>query len=241
MKILFVENYEEMSKKAADIVKSLIILKPNSVLGLPTGDTPLGMYGELTGYYKRREIDFKDATVFNLDEYCNLTKENSQSYAYYMKHNFYKYVNIKGKNKHIPNGTAKDYNEECKNYECLIKNKGGIDLMVLGIGTDGHIGFNEPDDFFEAKTHLVKLNRKTILANSRFFHSIDEVPDTAISRGIRTIMQSRRLILLADGENKADAIAKAIKGKISPKVPASIIQLHNDATFILEKSAAKLL
>ncbi len=241
MRIIRADNYEEMSKKAADIVKSQVILKPDCVLGLATGDTPLGMYSELINMYENKEVDFSDVTIFNLDEYCKLNRENAQSYFYYMNHNFFKYINVKKKNTHIPNGNAKDIDEECRDYERQIKNKGGIDLQVLGIGANGHIGFNEPAINFEAETHLVKLDEMTIEANSRFFNSIAEVPTSAISMGIKTIMQSRMLILLANGEAKVDAIFKTAKGKINPKVPASIIQLHPNATIIVEKYAAKLL
>jgi glucosamine-6-phosphate deaminase len=241
MRIIIADSYKEMSKKAADIVRSQVILKPDCVLGLATGDTPLGMYKELVKLYEKKEVDFSEVTIFNLDEYCKLNRENAQSYYYYMNHNFFKYINVKKKNTHIPNGTAKDIDEECRNYEQQIKNNGGIDLQVLGIGSNGHIGFNEPDINFEAETHLVQLDEITIEANSRFFSSKDEVPTMAISMGIKTIMQSRMLLLLANGEAKADAIYKAVKGKICPEVPASIIQLHPNAMIIIEKSAAKML
>lgn len=241
MRIILADNYEEMSKKAAAIVTSQVILKPDCVLGLATGDTPLGMYKELIKLYENKEVDFSDVTVFNLDEYCVLSRENVHSYYYYMNHNFFKYINVKKKNAFIPNGTAKDFEEECRNYELQIKKKGGIDLQVLGIGANGHIGFNEPDVNFEAETHLVKLDKMTIEYNSRFFNSKEDVPTTAISMGIKTIMQSRMLLLLANGETKAEAIYKTINGKICPEVPASIIQLHPNATVIIEKEAARLL
>lgn len=241
MRMIFADTYEEMSKKAAAMVQSQIILKPDCVLGLATGGTPLGMYKELIKLYENKEVDFSAVTIFNLDEYCKLNRENTESYYYYMKHNFFKYINVKEENTYIPNGTAKDIEEECKRYEHQIKSKGGIDFQVLGIGANGHIGFNEPDINFEAETHLVTLDEMTIEANSRFFTSKDEVPTTAISMGIKTIMQSRMLMLLANGETKADAIYKTVKGKISPKVPASIIQLHPNATIIIEKNAANLL
>ena len=241
MRIILAANNEEMSNKAAAIVSSQIILKPDCVLGLATGDTPMGMYKELIKMYEDKEVDFSEVTVFNLDEYCNLNRENAHSYYYYMHHNFFNYINIKKGNTHIPNGAATDLDKECRNYERQIKNKGGIDLQVLGIGVNGHIGFNEPDIDFEAETHLVKLDKMTIEANARFFSSKDEVPTLAISMGIKTIMQSRMLVLLANGETKASAIYKTVKGKISPKVPASIIQLHSNAIIIIDKNAAKLL
>ncbi|NLO21877.1 MAG: glucosamine-6-phosphate deaminase [Syntrophomonadaceae bacterium] len=241
MRIILADNYEEMSRKAADIVRSQIVLKPDCVLGLATGDTPMGMYQELIKMYENKEVDFSEVTIFNLDEYYSLSRENPQSYYYYMHHNFFKHINVKKENTYIPNGTATEIDEECRNYEEQIKNKGGIDMQVLGIGANGHIGFNEPDVNFEAETHLVKLDEMTIEANSRFFSSKDKVPTSAISMGIKTIMQSRMLVLLANGESKADAIYKTIKGKICPEVPASIIQLHPNATMVIEKNAAKLL
>ena len=241
MRIILADNYEEMSKKAAAIVRNQIILKPDCVLGLATGDTPIGMYKELIKMHDNKEVDFSEVTTFNLDEYCKLNRDNTQSYYYYMNHNFFKHINVKKENTYIPNGAAKDIGEECRNYERQIKNKGGIDLQVLGIGANGHIGFNEPDINFEAETHLVMLDKMTIEANSRFFSSKDEVPTTAISMGIETIMKSRMLVLLANGEIKADAIYKTVKGKICPELPASIIQLHPNATMIIEKNAAKLL
>jgi len=241
MRIILADNYEEMSKKAAAIVRNQIILKPDCVLGLATGDTPIGMYKELIKMHDNKEVDFSEVTTFNLDEYCKLNRDNTQSYYYYMNHNFFKHINVKKENTYIPNGAAKDIDEECRNYERQIKNKGGIDLQVLGIGANGHIGFNEPDINFEAETHLVKLDKMTIEANSRFFSSKDEVPTTAISMGIETIMKSRMIVLLANGEIKADAIYKTVKGKMCPEVPASIIQLHPNATMIIEKNAAKLL
>jgi glucosamine-6-phosphate deaminase len=241
MRIIIAANNEEMSKKAAAIVRSQITLKPDCVLGLATGDTPMGMYKELIKMYENNEVDFSNVTVFNLDEYCSLNRENPQSYYYYMHHNFFNYINVKKENTHIPNGTSPDIDEECRKYEQQIKNMGGIDLQVLGIGVNGHIGFNEPDINFEAETHLVKLDKMTIEANARFFSSKDEVPTLAISMGIKTIMQSRMLVLLANGETKAAAIYKTVNGKISPEVPASIIQLHPNATIIIDKNAAKLL
>lgn len=241
MRIIIVNNYEEMSKEAAAIVRSEVLLKPDCVLGLATGDTPLGMYKELINLYKNKEVDFSDVTTFNLDEYCKLKREDEESYYYYMNNNFFKYININRKNTYIPNGTAKNIDEECRNYERHIKKKGGIDLQVLGIGANGHIGFNEPGIDFEAETHLVKLDEITIEDNSRFFSSKAEVPTEAISMGIKTIMQSKMIVLLANGETKADAIYKTVKGKISPEVPASIIQLHPNVIVIIEKRAAELL
>ncbi|MCR3760445.1 glucosamine-6-phosphate deaminase [Clostridium felsineum] len=241
MELLVVKDYEEMSKKAAAIIASQVIIKPNSVLGLATGDTPLGMYKELINKYKENEVDFSKVKTFNLDEYYGLKKDNIQSYHFYMMNNLFKFINIDSNNINIPNGTSNDIEEDCLNYERKIKAAGGIDVQVLGIGVNGHIGFNEPNVNFEAQTHLVNLDEKTIKSNARFFNSIDEVPKQAISMGIKTILQSRKIILLAYGESKAEAIYNTVKGKISPEVPSSILQLHQNVTIILDESAAKLL
>ncbi|MBU3128036.1 glucosamine-6-phosphate deaminase [Clostridium tagluense] len=241
MRIIVVDNYEEMSKKAAMMIASQIMLKPDSVLGLATGDTPLGMYKELILLYNKSEVDFKEVTTFNLDEYYGLNRENPQSYYSYMMANLFNSININRENINVPKGMAKDVKAVCSDYEDKIKQASGIDMQVLGIGGNGHIGFNEPDVNFEAETHLVNLDEETIEANSRFFDSIEDVPVKAISMGIKTIMNSKKILLLANGIGKAEAIAKAINGKISPKVPASILQLHNDVTIILDKEAASLL
>ena len=241
MRIIKVDNKEEMGKKAASLVSSQIILKPESVLGLATGGTPLGMYKELINLYNKKEIDFKLVKTFNLDEYFGIGKENDQSYYYYMINNLFKFIDLPEKNINMPNGSAKDIAEECSRYEKAIKAAGGIDIQVLGIGTNGHIGFNEPDINFEAQTHLVKLEESTIKANSIYFENIEEVPTSAVSMGIKIIMNSRKIVLLASGLAKADAIYGLVKGKINPNLPASILQLHPDVTLIIDKDAASKL
>ncbi|MBX4263951.1 glucosamine-6-phosphate deaminase [Clostridium estertheticum] len=241
MRIIVVDNYEEMSKKAALMVASQVMLKPDSVLGLATGDTPLGMYEELVKLYNKKEVDFKEVRTFNLDEYYGLDPENPQSYYSFMNKNLFDKVDISKNNINMPDGMVKDVNDFCLLYENKIKLLGGIDMQVLGIGGNGHIGFNEPNVNFEAQTHLVNLDEQTIEANSRFFKSIEEVPVKAVSMGIKTIMNSKKIILLANGLNKAEAIAKAVNGKINPSIPASILQLHNDVTIIIDKEAASLL
>ncbi|MBU3175423.1 glucosamine-6-phosphate deaminase [Clostridium estertheticum] len=241
MRIIVVDNYEEMSKKAALMITSQVTLKPDSVLGLATGDTPLGMYEELVKLYNKKEVDFKEVRTFNLDEYYGLDPENPQSYYSFMNKNLFDKVDISKNNINMPDGMVKDVNDFCLLYENKIKTLGGIDMQVLGIGGNGHIGFNEPNVNFEAQTHLVNLDEQTIEANSRFFKSIEEVPVKAISMGIKTIMNSKKIILLANGLNKAEAIAKAVNGKINPSIPASILQLHNDVTIIIDKEAASLL
>jgi glucosamine-6-phosphate deaminase len=241
MKIIVVDNYNEMSKKAANIIASQIILNPNSVLGFATGDTPLGTYKDLISIYNEGDIDFSDIKTFNLDEYYPLPKENPQSYNYYMEENFFKYVNVKTENIHIPNGMCDSIKDECANYEDAIKQAGGIDLQLLGIGKNGHIGFNEPDLKFEATTHLVHLDEDTIKANSRFFDSIKEVPTRAISMGIKTIMGVKKIVLLASGTEKSEAIYNTLNGPITPEVPASVLQLHPDVTVIIDKDAGSRL
>lgn len=238
MRILVLDNYEEMSKKAALMIASQVMLKPDSVLGLATGDTPLGMYKELIELYNKKEVDFNEVRTFNLDEYYGINRENPQSYYNYMINNLFNSINVNRKNINVPDGMTMDVEAACRGYEKKIKEVGGIDMQVLGIGGNGHIGFNEPDVNFEAETHLVNLNEKTIEANSRFFKSIKDVPVKAISMGIKTIMNSKKIILIANGLNKAEAIERAVKGKINPNIPASILQLHNDVTIILDKKAA---
>ncbi|MFT8315190.1 MAG: glucosamine-6-phosphate deaminase [Clostridium sp.] len=241
MKIIKADNYEHMSMRAARIMASQIALKNNSVIGLATGDTPLGMYREIIKMYKDKELDFSKVKTFNLDEYYGLNRDNGNSYYFYMMNNFFKYINMRRENINIPNGMTENIEAECSNYEKKIKASGGIDIQVLGIGVNGHIGFNEPNTSFELGTHLVELEKETIKSNSRFFDSPEEVPTKAISMGIKTIMQSRAIILLASGEKKAAAIEKTVKGKISTAVPASILQLHNNVTLIVDKAAGELI
>ena len=241
MRVIITVNYEEMSKKAAEIVKKQIKEKPNTVLGLATGSTPLGMYKHLIEMYKRGEIDFSNVITFNLDEYIGLSPDHPQSYHYFMFHNFFNHINIKKENVHIPNGIAEDLEEECRKYEEEIEKAGGIDLQILGIGINGHIGFNEPDESIETKTHVVTLTEKTINANKRFFKSAEEVPRKAITMGLGSIMKAKKIVLLASGKNKAEAIKETIKGQLTTKVPATVLALHPDVTIIIDKEAASLI
>ena len=241
MRIVIAKDYEDMSARAARIVAGQIYLKPNSVLGLATGSTPLSMYKELIRVHREVGLDFSEVVSFNLDEYIGLPITDEQSYYYYMYRNFFNYVNIRRKNIYIPDGTVNDIELECEKYDSSIQKEGGIDLQVLGIGNNGHIGFNEPDIKFEATTHKVKLDDETINSNARFFQTIEEVPKFAISMGIKTIMHAKKIILLASGENKAEVIYRALFEGITPEVPASILQLHQDVTVIVEENAARLL
>lgn len=241
MRIIVTESYEEMSTAAARIVAGQLYLKPNSVLGLATGSTPLLMYQKLVQVHEQIGLDFSEAISFNLDEYLGLEPENPQSYHYFMHENFFDKINIKPENIFIPNGKPDNLDKECKHYDELIESKGGIDLQILGVGQNAHIGFNEPDIKFEATTHKVKLDEETIEANARFFSDRKDVPRYAISMGIKTIMLAKKVILLANGKNKAEAIYKAIYGGVRPDAPASILQLHQDVLIIVDKEAAALL
>lgn len=238
MTIYIKEDYEAMSKKAANMVAGQVNLKPNSVIGLATGSTPEGMYKELVKLYQGDSIDFSDVTTFNLDEYYALPGDNHQSYAYYMDRHLFSQVNIRKDHVHIPNGMTRDVTGACQDYDRLIEAKGNMDLQVLGIGNNGHIGFNEPDLKFEAGTHLVELDEATIQANGRFFKSGEDVPKEAISMGIRNIMHAKKIILLANGGKKAGILYEMLFGPVTPQVPASVIQLHKDVTIILDRQAS---
>lgn len=241
MKIYKMNDYKELSIKSAQIIASQLILKPESVLGLATGSTPEGLYSELIKLYKHKVIDFKDVTTFNLDEYYGIHRHNPQSYYHYMREKFLDHINIKKDNINIPNGLADDVDKHCKEYEEKINKSGGIDVQILGIGRNGHIGFNEPTDEFIKITHLVHLQEETIEDNSRFFENKEDVPTKAISMGIKTIMDAKKILLIANGESKAQAIYDSLRGPITPKVPASIIQLHGDVTVVVDEEAGKLL
>jgi len=223
------------------MVASQITLKPDSNLGLATGGTPLAMYDKLIEMFREDEVDFSEVKSFNLDEYCGLEADHPNSYHYYMYDNFFKEINIKKENIHIPNGKADDFDRECRDYEETIKKAGGIDLQILGIGSNGHIGFNEPAESLNVATEVVNLSEETIKANSRYFESEDNVPKKAISMGMATILKADRIILLARGKNKAEAIKKTVNGKISTQEPASLLQTHPQVTIILDQKAASLI
>lgn len=238
MKIFVTDTYEQMSRKAANIIAAQVQLKPNSNLGLATGGTPVGMYKQLIKMNEENDINFENVRTFNLDEYYPIDKNNGQSYYNFMNENLFKHVNINEENTNIPNGMADNIEEECKNYDRKIEVAGGVDIQVLGIGHNGHIGFNEPDGIFTKETNCVELTQTTINANVRFFNSIEEVPKKALTMGIGTIMKSKKILLLASGEDKAEIIRIMIEGEIDPKVPASVLQLHPDVTIVLDKKAA---
>ncbi|HZX21271.1 MAG TPA: glucosamine-6-phosphate deaminase [Clostridia bacterium] len=241
MKIYIEDSYEKISEKAALMVASRIIANPKSVLGLATGSTPIGMYKKLIDMYRKNIIDFSRITTFNLDEYYKLPKEDKGSYYYYMMQTFFNHINISKENIHIPNGMADDIEKECREYEKKIEKAGGIDIQVLGIGTNGHIGFNEPTENLNTKTSLIDLKENTIEDNSRFFEKKEDMPTKAISMGIASIMKAKRVVLLASGENKAQAIRDMTNGYINTNHPASILQAHRDCILIIDKDAAKLI
>ena len=234
MRIYKAKDYEEMSRKAAGIVSAQIIMKPDCVLGLATGSTPVGLYKQLIEWYRNGDLDFSGVRTVNLDEYKGISRENDQSYYYFMHQNLFDHVNIPAENTHLPDGMEPDSEKECRRYEELIQS---MDLQLLGIGHNGHIGFNEPADAFDKLVHCVNLTQSTIEANKRFFASAEEVPRQAYTMGIQTIMRSKKILIIANGEGKADIVRDAFFGPITPMVPASVLQLHNDVTLVADEAA----
>ncbi|MDR0550682.1 MAG: glucosamine-6-phosphate deaminase [Spirochaetaceae bacterium] len=241
MKIYITKDYDELSRKAALIIQAQILQKPESVLGLATGSSPLGIYGFLTGWAQSGDLDFSQVRTVNLDEYYGLSGDDSQSYRRFMQTNLFSKVNIKPENTYIPNGLEKDDIQECARYEKLIYSLGGIDLQLLGIGNNGHIGFNEPSDEFTAETHKQPLTQSTIDANKRFFAREEDVPRFAYTMGIGTIMRSKKILLIASGKTKAEAVKLMISGPITPRNPASVLRLHGDVVVIADAEAGALL
>lgn len=237
MKVIVCDNYKKLSEVGAQIFIEQLNEKPDSVLGLATGSTPEGLYKKLSEAYKEGKVDFSCCSSFNLDEYCGIKREDPNSYYYFMNKNLFSKVNIDISKTHIPNGENTDAAEEIKRYEQQINQSGGIDLQLLGIGPNGHIGFNEPDDELSDKTHQVMLTKETIEANSRFFKSMDLVPKSAYTMGVGTIFRAKKIVIIASGKNKADAVSKMLSGKISTKCPASLLQLHPNVTLIVDKDA----
>ena len=236
MNFIKVDNYDKLSAIAANIIAAQVIVKPNCVLGLATGSSPLGTYAKLAEKCDAGEVSFAEVTSVNLDEYVGLDGTSDQSYRYFMDHNLFCNINIDDENTYVPNGCAEDLKAEGEAYDAFIKELGGIDLQLLGIGLDGHIGFNEPDDHFVAETHEVVLDESTIEANARFFASKDDVPTKAITMGMASIMQAKKILLIANGAKKKDILDKAFFGPITPFVPASILQLHPDVTVIYSEN-----
>lgn len=237
MKIVKATDYKDMSRKAANIISAQVIMKPDCVLGLATGSTPIGTYEKLVKRYKKGDLDFSQVKTVNLDEYKGLTRDNDQSYYYFMHEHLFNHVNIPEESTNVPDGTASDGDSECVRYEALIRELGGQDLQLLGLGHNGHIGFNEPSDSFAKTTHCVDLQERTIEANKRFFASADDVPKQAYTMGIGTIMQAKKILIIASGEDKADIIRDAFFGPVTPRVPASILQFHPDVTLVADAAA----
>ncbi len=241
MNIIRTKDYEDMSRKAANILSAQIIMKPESVLGLATGSTPIGTYKNLISGYKNGDLDFSGITTVNLDEYKGITRENDQSYYYFMNQNLFSHVNIDVKKTYLPDGTQPDAAKACEDYDQIIDSVGGVDIQVLGLGHNGHIGFNEPSDIFKGKTHCVDLSDTTIKANQRFFASYDDVPKQAYTMGIQTIMQAKKILVVVSGADKAAIVKEAFFGPVTPKVQASILQFHPDVTIVGDEAALSMI
>ena len=240
MRVIRTKDARVAGRNTANIISAQVILKPDCVLGLATGSSPIGAYQQLIEWYNKGDIDFSQVRAVNLDEYVGLPADHPQSYAWFMRHNFFDHINIGPKNTNIPNGMEPDAQKECSRYDAIIEKLGGVDLQLLGIGPNGHIGFNEPSDAFVKGTHCVDLTEATIEANARFFDSEDEVPRRAYTMGILGIVQAKRVVMIATGANKAKAIHDAFCGPVTPKVPASILQLHPDFTLVADEAALSL-
>lgn len=242
MKIIRAKDYQDMSHKAANIIAAQVILKPNCVLGLATGGTPVGAYADLVERYNKGDLDFSEVTTVNLDEYRGLPKEHPESYWSFMHRNLFDHVNVPAESIHLPDGTNPDAEDACKQYNEVIHSVGGIDLQLLGLGPNGHIGFNEPGDAFELETHCVDLTAATIEANKRFFDGNEDlVPKQAYTMGIKTIMQARKVLVVVNGKGKAEAVKAMITGPVTPACPGSILQLHPDCTVVADEEALSLL
>lgn len=237
MKIYRAKDYEAMSRKAANLISAQIIMKPDCILGLATGSTPIGAYRQLVHWHQEGDLDFSQVTTVNLDEYKGITPDNPQSYRYFMDENLFNKVNIDKTRTYVPDGMEPDSSRACQNYTEILRTVGQVDLQLLGLGHNGHIGFNEPGDIFEKDTHCVTLSERTIQANRRFFASEDEVPRQAYTMGIGTIMSARRILLIAAGEDKAEIVKTAFFGPVTPRVPASILQFHPDVTLVADDAA----
>lgn len=238
MEVIIKENYEEISKLAARIIAGIVRQSPRAVLGLATGSTPVGCYQELVRMHREEELDFSQIVTFNLDEYVGIAEDHEQSYHRFMQDNLFGHVNVVPANVHIPDGNAGNLHEACDDYETEIDEHGGIDVQLLGIGSNGHLAFNEPGSSLGSRTRIKTLTERTRQDNSRFFSTLDEVPGYCVTMGIGTIMESGKLLLLANGANKAEAIAAAVEGPITASLPASAIQFHPDVTVIMDRAAA---
>ena len=237
IRFIMTKDYDDMSRKAANIIGAQVVSKPNCVLGLATGSTPIGTYERLVEGYEQGDLDFSQVTSVNLDEYRGLPHDNDQSYYYFMNYHLFSHVNINKANTNLPDGTIEDSVEACAKYNAILNEFGGADIQLLGIGHNGHIGFNEPADTFELETHCVDLQESTIKANQRFFASYDDVPKQAYTMGIKNIMDAKMVLLVANGEGKADIVKEAFFGPVTPQVPASILQLHKNVVLVADEAA----
>ncbi len=237
MRIIKTKDYDDMSRKAANVISAVMTEKPACVLGLATGSSPIGTYKNLIERYENGDLDFSQVTTVNLDEYKGLDHDNDQSYYYFMRENLFKHVNINMERTNVPNGMEPDSEKACEAYNEIIHSVGQIDMQLLGIGHDGHIGFNEPADHFPKETHCVDLTETTINANARFFASREDVPTQAYTMGIQTIMSAKKVLMVASGADKADIIAQAFFGPVTPQVPASILQFHPDFILVADEAA----
>ena len=238
MTIYKAKDYQDMSRKAANIISAQIIMKPDCVLGLATGSSPVGLYQQLIKWYEKGDLDFSKVTTINLDEYVGLSPTNTQSYRYFMDENLFNHVNIDKSRTFVPNGLELDADKACNH---IIAQSGGIDMQLLGLGNNGHIGFNEPGSAFECETHCIHLTPSTIEANRRFFNSEQDVPRMAYTMGIKNIMQARKILVIVSGEAKAKALKEALYGPVTPFMPASVLQLHTDVTIVADEAALKLI
>lgn len=241
MKIIKATDYKDMSRKAANIISAQVIMKPACVLGLATGSTPIGTYEQLVEWYKKGDLDFSGVTTVNLDEYRGISRDNEQSYYYFMNEKLFSKVNIDKERTFLPDGMEPDAEKACADYNAIIRSVGGIDLQLLGLGHNGHIGFNEPGMAFEAETHCVDLTESTMKANQRFFASMEDVPKQAYTMGIKTIMQAKKILVVVSGKDKAQILKDAFFGPITPHVQASVLQLHNDVTVVADVEALSAL
>ncbi len=237
MNLMIASDYDDMSLKAANLILAQVTMKPDSVLGLATGSTPIGTYQQLIERFHAGDVDFSRVRTVNLDEYRGLTREDPQSYYYFMQEHLFSHINIAPDASFIPDGMNDDVQAVCDAYEETIRGLGGVDLQLLGLGNNGHIGFNEPGEVFEKETHCVDLAQSTIEANARFFASVDDVPTQAYTMGIQTIMNAKKILVIVNGAGKAEILKKAFYGPVTPEVPASILQMHPDVTVIADETA----
>lgn len=241
MRVYRVKDYQEMSRRAAGLISAQILMKPDCVLGLATGSTPIGVYDRLVELYQQGDLDFSRIKTVNLDEYRGLSGEHEQSYRRFMEDHLFSRVNILPENTNVPDGTQPDAEAECRRYDGLMEDLGGIDLQLLGLGHNGHIGFNEPAEIFEKGTHCVDLTESTIRANTRFFESEEDVPRQAYTMGIQSIMRARKILLIVSGRDKAEILKAVLHGDVTPRVPASILQMHPDVTVVADEDAMSLM